>query len=359
MTNLRLLYVACASALALGVNGCASVQPPAKMVEIRPAGTAPEPPGSAVTNLYQAAVSAIERRDYTRALDLLQDARDRAPQDARVLNAFGVVYDKLGRFDLSGRYYAQAQAADPGSAIVAENRAYSNVLQGKEPLPVLAAQEATPPTAPAPAPAALHPVELATASPPVRSPSPGPVLPAPAARVTLAQIPQVKAAPTPTAQPPAIVTAQAAPQRSAPPPAVSSATPVKLAALASAPAAPSPALAAFQRITRDRRFALADRLPAVAGRSAAADGIDPTPTGPQGPCALTSTVGEAGRASRRAGREGGAGADQVSPRPAAGRHAGDDATRGQDDRAGGARLVLDTIGRDQAGDAAGPDRRPD
>ena len=28
--------------------------------------------------------------------------------DIRVLNAFGVVYDKLGRFDLSARYYDEA-----------------------------------------------------------------------------------------------------------------------------------------------------------------------------------------------------------------------------------------------------------
>ncbi|MDB5463854.1 MAG: hypothetical protein JWP23_2243, partial [Phenylobacterium sp.] len=153
MTSRKLSYVGFASMLALGANGCASVQPPARMVEIRPAKTA-EAPGSAAGNLYQAAVSAVDRRDYAQALDLLQAARDRAPQDARVLNAFGVVYDKLGRFDLSSRYYAQAQAADPGSAIVAENQAYSNVLQGKAPLPVLAAQEAEPPSAPAPARAA-------------------------------------------------------------------------------------------------------------------------------------------------------------------------------------------------------------
>ncbi|HEX5262944.1 MAG TPA: LytR C-terminal domain-containing protein [Phenylobacterium sp.] len=241
MTNLRLFNVACASALALGVNGCASVQPPAKMVEIRPAGTAPEPPGSAVTNLYQAAVSAIERRDYPRALDLLQDARDRAPQDARVLNAFGVVYDKLGRFDLSGRYYAQAQAADPGSAIVAENRAYSNVLQGKAPLPALASQEAAPPKAPAPAPVALRPVELATAPAPVKPISLGQVVAAPAARVAVAQVPQFAPAPASAAQPPVVATAQAAPQQSGPPRSPPSTAPLKLAALTSGPPSPGPA----------------------------------------------------------------------------------------------------------------------
>jgi len=57
---------------------------------------------------YDRAVWAISRRDYALALDLLQRARARNAPDVRVLNAFGVVYDKLGRFDLSARYYAQA-----------------------------------------------------------------------------------------------------------------------------------------------------------------------------------------------------------------------------------------------------------
>ena len=210
MTSRKLSYVGFASMLALGVNGCASVQPPARMVEIRPAKTA-EAPGSAAGNLYQAAVSAVDRRDYAQALDLLQAARDRAPQDARVLNAFGVVYDKLGRFDLSSRYYAQAQAADPGSAIVAENQAYSNVLQGKAPLPVLAAQEAEPPSAPAPARAA----SLAAATPAASAPA-TPVGAAPT-HVALAQVPKLAAPPPAAVQAPLVIaSAQTPPERRAP-----------------------------------------------------------------------------------------------------------------------------------------------
>lgn len=171
MRNLRLTYIGFASALALGVDGCASTPPPARLVEVRPVHTATPSPDTAAGNLYQAAVSAIERRDYARALDLLQAARDSAPQDARVLNAFGVVYDKLGRFDLSNRYYAQAQTADPGSSIVAENRAYSSVLQGRAPAPALASQTAVAPNAqPAPPVAGRAPVLAATA-PSVSTPS--------------------------------------------------------------------------------------------------------------------------------------------------------------------------------------------
>ena len=59
---------------------------------------------------YENAVTAINARHYALALEYLQAARAQKPDDVRVLTAFGVVYDKLGRFDLSARYYAQASA---------------------------------------------------------------------------------------------------------------------------------------------------------------------------------------------------------------------------------------------------------
>src|SRR5690242_16987240 len=80
--------------------------------------------------LYADAAHLIEVRQYAAALDLLQASRDKAPSDVRVMNAFGVVYDKLGRFDLSERYYAQAEALDPNSPIVRQNMAYSAMLKG-------------------------------------------------------------------------------------------------------------------------------------------------------------------------------------------------------------------------------------
>jgi hypothetical protein len=120
---------------------------------------------------YASAARAIEGRDYSAALDYLQAARERKADDVRVLNAFGVVYDKLGRFDLSSRYYAQAQALDPTSPIVAQNLAYSALLQGKTrfeaPLPALAS--ASPPAATSPTPAPMTPTlrpALASAAPP-------------------------------------------------------------------------------------------------------------------------------------------------------------------------------------------------
>src|SRR6185503_13218401 len=79
--------------------------------------------------LYESAVTAINERDYGRALDYLQAAKAKDPHNVKALNALGVVYDKLGRFDLSARYYAQARAVEPESKIVAENMGYSRILQ--------------------------------------------------------------------------------------------------------------------------------------------------------------------------------------------------------------------------------------
>lgn len=112
----------------LSVGGCAtSVQHWAKVTPITEGQQT-----SATDAYYLAASSAIYRRDYAEALELLQLARDHQPNDVRVLNAFGVVYDKLGRFDLSARYYSQAKKLDPNSTIIGNNLAYSQRLQGQQ-----------------------------------------------------------------------------------------------------------------------------------------------------------------------------------------------------------------------------------
>jgi len=96
------------------------------------ASAAPSPVAntpSAGDRLYAQAVVAIEKREYGVAIGFLRDARDAMPGDARVLTALGVTYDHLGRFDLSSRYYDQAEKADPGSALVAQDRHTSLMLQ--------------------------------------------------------------------------------------------------------------------------------------------------------------------------------------------------------------------------------------
>jgi Flp pilus assembly protein TadD len=135
----RLLACVAASTLTVGLGGCAHfarlaanwVRPRATQVQARPVQVKLDPvgPNAAEDRLYARAVTDIDRRSYGEALDVLQIAKDARPHDPRVLAALGVVYDKLGRFDLSERYYAQAEAADPGSRVVAIDRAYSKLLQ--------------------------------------------------------------------------------------------------------------------------------------------------------------------------------------------------------------------------------------
>jgi hypothetical protein len=128
MTPAAQARAALAVALLMGAAGCAHIPRPAEWVKVTPitpvAGEA-----RAADAQYTGAVAAISRRDYAAALDLLQAARARDPRDVRVLNAFGVVYDKLGRFDLSARYYAEGRALAPDSAILASNLAYSAALE--------------------------------------------------------------------------------------------------------------------------------------------------------------------------------------------------------------------------------------
>jgi Flp pilus assembly protein TadD len=117
--------------LATTTTACALFAPQARWAHVRAVRPTSDSPTAMDDADYAGAVSAIHRRDYAGALDFLQAARLRKGDDVRVLNAFGVVYDKLGRFDLSERYYRQARAIDPTSAIVAGNLAYSLELQGR------------------------------------------------------------------------------------------------------------------------------------------------------------------------------------------------------------------------------------
>jgi Flp pilus assembly protein TadD len=100
--------------------------------------TAPAPPVRVLAkaarpvtgdDLYAQAVASIGRHEYGVALGELRAARDAMPGDARVLTALAVTYDHLGRFDLSSRYYDQAEKADPGSVVVAQDRRTSLILQ--------------------------------------------------------------------------------------------------------------------------------------------------------------------------------------------------------------------------------------
>lgn len=122
------------STAALGLAACSHLPEFASLLRAKPLTTRADMsqvgPGAAENRLYADAVKAINERNYGQAIALLQVARDAKPDDARVLTAMAVVYDKLGRFDLSDRYYAQAEKADPGSRIVAIDEKYSMILRG-------------------------------------------------------------------------------------------------------------------------------------------------------------------------------------------------------------------------------------
>ena len=115
----------------LGLTGCQYVPFFHHAAKVKPvaANLLPVGPYAVEDRLYAHAVTALEQRDYGLALDVLQMARETRPDDPRVLSAMGVVYDKLGRFDLSARYYDLAEKADPGSKVVAADRAYSQLLR--------------------------------------------------------------------------------------------------------------------------------------------------------------------------------------------------------------------------------------
>jgi hypothetical protein len=131
MTRTRISGLILCLSAAASLGGCASFHHFAQWVRIKPVApqAAGAHPSNRVDSYYASAKAAISRRDYAEALDLLQLARASKADDVRVLNAFGVVYDKLGRFDLSDRYYTQARALDPGSRILANNIAYSQVMR--------------------------------------------------------------------------------------------------------------------------------------------------------------------------------------------------------------------------------------
>lgn len=150
---------------------------------------------------YASAKAAIARADYGAALDYLRAAGEVDPKDARVPNALGVVYDLMGRFDLSARAYAQAQALDPNLASIAHNIAYSQQLQ------------ASAKAAPAPAPAVAErsapgnldaPRLVAVAGNTLRLELPRPAAPAP---VAVAPLPVLATAPPPPIPTPPVSTA--------------------------------------------------------------------------------------------------------------------------------------------------------
>jgi len=66
---------------------------------------------------------------YGMALKSFRVALVREPKSLDRLNAVAATYDKLGRFDLAERYYAQALGVDPNSVQTLNNIGYSFLMQ--------------------------------------------------------------------------------------------------------------------------------------------------------------------------------------------------------------------------------------
>lgn len=113
-----------ASVLLLTLSSCMA----SKSVEIRPVGaTSPVTADEA----YAEAKRQLERGNIGLAIDGFRKAVRRSPESVDAMNGLAVAYDRLGRFDLSRRFYELALAAQPTNAKVRNNLAVSLRMQGR------------------------------------------------------------------------------------------------------------------------------------------------------------------------------------------------------------------------------------
>jgi len=76
-------------------------------------------------------IALLRNGNVSMAIETLQIAARREPNPRRALNALGVAYDRLGRFDLSRSYYEQALALAPADADILHNLSVSLRMQGR------------------------------------------------------------------------------------------------------------------------------------------------------------------------------------------------------------------------------------
>jgi hypothetical protein len=133
MTKLTLLATSAVAAGLVGLSAC-SIAP----LKIRPVNTSSlesQAPSSKVDLLYAQGREALVAGDLAAALELFHGARRNGPDDIRVLNGLAVIYDRLGRYDLSANYYDRAREIDPNSAVLQANLALSNQMRARHGLP--------------------------------------------------------------------------------------------------------------------------------------------------------------------------------------------------------------------------------
>jgi hypothetical protein len=133
MTKLTLLATSAVAAGLVGLSACAIA--PLKVRPVNTSSLESQAPSSKVDLLYAQGREALVAGDLAAALELFHGARRSGPDDVRVLNGLAVIYDRLGRYDLSANYYDRARELDPNSAVLQANLALSNQMRALHGLP--------------------------------------------------------------------------------------------------------------------------------------------------------------------------------------------------------------------------------
>jgi tetratricopeptide (TPR) repeat protein len=121
-TRFRLLW---ALPLATGLVSCTTATFKPRLVEsvgIYPAGT---------QQLLTDAKLQFRLGNFALAIDQFRKAARQSPENVDAYNGLAASYDRLGRFDLSRRYYEQALALAPEDPKVRHNFAVSLRMQGR------------------------------------------------------------------------------------------------------------------------------------------------------------------------------------------------------------------------------------
>jgi hypothetical protein len=83
------------------------------------------------SELYEQGKRQLQAGHAALAIDAFRRASRVQPDSIDALNGLAVAYDRIGRYDLSRRYYEAALGREPTSAMLLHNFGYSLALQGK------------------------------------------------------------------------------------------------------------------------------------------------------------------------------------------------------------------------------------
>jgi Flp pilus assembly protein TadD len=137
MGGVRGVAAAAACALAIAVAGCDSTL----NSSFAPEFTAPTPSVQDPLDVkyypsdqpLKLAMEYFDRGNYGLAQRYFQDATEKSPNDATAWVGLAASYDRIGRFDLADRAYAQAIHLVGETTDILNNQGYSYMLRGDLP----------------------------------------------------------------------------------------------------------------------------------------------------------------------------------------------------------------------------------